>query len=439
MQLNQNTNTNPTNQNIFRAGPVKLYRREIMTLDTDGNKQERGNPRISISIDEFNRPNGYFISKILPDCNNYGVVNYLDPKEANITTNNYEMGTICNTCNSPENCTSSSTISPIYISQEFNAKRRVRSAGMIVRNYNQARSNDSYSTSNSQYLESRNRTFEQNQYNYIRQGNALAKPGDNLSVSNVYSSQGLNHCNKFIISSSLGNNEFEYNWVDGSTYTVKIPNGSYSIDDFVGAFQLIMYNNTHYYIQSNNGTIFYLLNFAYNTFSNTVELQSFIIPESGYQKGGRWNQVDGITNAQIIVPNTHFQGVIGFSEGTYPIQNTHNTQTIVIESTLTSGLEPIYVPVIYKPNNSQYAQQGGVSSSTRIARLKYDTITTVGATYRSAYGSQVANELAYGVAPTDAAYTLKTALGYPLKCTPKFDTYTGKYKQCRPTTFVHQI
>jgi hypothetical protein len=31
-------------------------------------------------------------------------------------------------------------------------------------------------------------------------------------------------------------------------------------------------------------------------------------------------------------------------------------------------------PVIHKPNNKQFKQQGGVSSSARIAKLKYDTI-----------------------------------------------------------------
>jgi len=31
-------------------------------------------------------------------------------------------------------------------------------------------------------------------------------------------------------------------------------------------------------------------------------------------------------------------------------------------------------PVIYKPNNKQFKQQGGVSSSARIAKLKYETI-----------------------------------------------------------------
>ena len=33
-------------------------------------------------------------------------------------------------------------------------------------------------------------------------------------------------------------------------------------------------------------------------------------------------------------------------------------------------------PVIYKPNNKPFKQQGGVSSSSRIAKLKYDTIVS---------------------------------------------------------------
>jgi len=36
---------------------------------------------------------------------------------------------------------------------------------------------------------------------------------------------------------------------------------------------------------------------------------------------------------------------------------------------------------IYKPNNVQYAQQGGVSSSSRISRLKYNTLNNNGLDY----------------------------------------------------------
>jgi len=77
-----------------------------------------------------------------------------------------------------------------------------------------------------------------------------------------------------------------------------------------------------------------------------------------------------------------------------------------------------FVPIYYKPNNSKFAQQGGVSGSTHLVRLKYDTITDAGAKMQAAYGVQTANALAYGV--PENGYTIKDKIGYPNTCTPVF-------------------
>jgi len=69
--------------------------------------------------------------------------------------------------------------------------------------------------------------------------------------------------------------------------------------------------------------------------------------------------------------------------------------------------------VIYKPNNPQYAQQGGVSSSTRILKLNVDTITK-SAYQRNKYNNvavanlntNLATDLAYGN-PPQTPYILK--------------------------------
>jgi hypothetical protein len=61
-------------------------------------------------------------------------------------------------------------------------------------------------------------------------------------------------------------------------------------------------------------------------------------------------------------------------------------------------------------------------------RLKYETITTNGATFARIYGSQVGNAMAYGV--SDQAYTVKDKIGFPLTKTPVIDKYTGELK-CR--------
>ena len=50
-----------------------------------------------------------------------------------------------------------------------------------------------------------------------------------------------------------------------------------------------------------------------------------------------------------------------------------------------------YCSIIYKPNNPQFARQGAVSGSTRIQKLKSDTITSNGFSYYSAYGATMAN------------------------------------------------
>lgn len=75
-----------------------------------------------------------------------------------------------------------------------------------------------------------------------------------------------------------------------------------------------------------------------------------------------------------------------------------------------------YVPVYYKPNNSKFAQQGGVDAGSRLLRLKYDTITDGGNSMREAYGVNTANALAYGN-PANG-YTIKDKVGYPIHCTP---------------------
>ena len=87
-----------------------------------------------------------------------------------------------------------------------------------------------------------------------------------------------------------------------------------------------------------------------------------------------------------------------------------------------------YVPVYYKPNNSKFAVQGAVDSSSRLARLKYDTITDAGSKLLSAFGPSTANALAYGVAPN--GYTIKDKYGYPNKCTPVIQS-DGSIRKCK--------
>lgn len=81
---------------------------------------------------------------------------------------------------------------------------------------------------------------------------------------------------------------------------------------------------------------------------------------------------------------------------------------------------------IYKPNNSQFANQGGVSSASRISRLKYNTLNNYGAEFNSASGAVGVNTGRYASEPSPSYYNkLKPQkIVYPYKIGTK--TY------CRP-------
>jgi len=87
-----------------------------------------------------------------------------------------------------------------------------------------------------------------------------------------------------------------------------------------------------------------------------------------------------------------------------------------------------YVPIYYKPNNSKFGQQGAVSSSSLIARKRYNTITTAADAFRTAYGKQTADALAYGV--PEYGYTLKDRVGFDKIKTPVISPYSKKLKSC---------
>ena len=269
LQLNTAYGTTPlARSGFFKARPLQLYRKEIASKTIPHN-----NSRTSTKFDEINSPNGYLVQT---SCKSTGIENTLD---INLTTNKYDLGS--SSCNNSTQC----------ISTVNNALKRVRSSGMIKRRFDTTRNNDTYYTSNSQYLYNRNMTFQQNQYNFLKSGDPSSIPGTQSATNNSYAAQGINHC------------------------------------------------------------------------------------------------------------------------------------------------KSSYVPTIYKPNNSEFAQQGGVSSSTRLLRKKYDTITDVAGRYRTSYGASMANSLAYGVPIADQPNTIKSKIGYPVKCTPVVDKYGNQRRQsenCNP-------
>lgn len=430
--IKKNVNTNATSTSIrmlFKANPLKIYRREIASpFDIT-----RCAARTSITIDGLNRPNGSINNSVASTKN--GLVTTID----NILPNN--------TCEEPGTCLK-------FLSPSENAKRRVRRSANVKRQFDISKNNDTYYTSTNQYLVSRNRTFQQNQYNYIRQGDPTATPGTSLAVANIYSPSGLSHCQKYYFSAAC---TFQYKWYGaGDIFTVTIPIGYYTIEDLNKVLQTTMVANYHYLIlgtsQSRdqnieynnsylyNQTIVFLLNISYNNIYGKVVLQSIFAdrikflsskysiptnPTSGFPS---WSPLYEPFTPQFIIPNNPLLiNAIGFTAGSYPLSNALTTNQTFL-SAFKPGIQPLYVELYYKPNNPQFAQQGAVSSSSLTSRIKYDSITNATVPMRKAYGSAAANALAYGV--PEYGYTVKTRIGYEMKKIPVFSKITGAMTTC---------
>ena len=273
--LFNSSSTTVTSTLALKAQPMKIYRKEIASVPLT-----TCNPRTSIQLSVFETPGNNIVNSSVNPSKYNGLINTLDPV---LPSNSSEFpGSAC------DHAFSGTSLENKCLSTQNNALRRVRSSGIIKRKFttNTNINNLTYYTNTNQYLDSRNKNFQQNEYHFLRKGDASSLPGSAAATDNVYASNTVAYCTKG----------------------------------------------------------------------------------------------DPLTTA--------------------------------------------YVPVYYKPSNSKFAQQGGVSASSHIQRLKYDTITDAGFKLQSTYGKETANALAYSTT-NSSIYSLKQKTGYPNKKTPIFSKVNG--------------
>lgn len=415
--LRKNTNTNTQSSLFFGPQPIKGYRREIAS-----NAAGSCNQRVSRRIDELNAPGGSIVvandySKAVA---NNGIIGTLDPLLPN---NKTLVGNACLDCNNnPDNCKTTSTSSNnVCFRQDYNARRRCRSAGMVPRKFVNEKNNEpAYFTDYAQYLHSRNKQFAQNQYVYIRQGNPSVTPGTAGSFKNVYSASGLSHCKKYSIKEVSQNNLLQYVWLNGTTYTVTLPDGDYDIFDLNDALNRGMIANQHYYVAPGNLSMVTLLTLGYSTQYGVVTISSQSKQDFSTYTAAPSSSWGTLTQnvPQLIVP-TSLQTALQIPVGTYPAV-ADNSSTLF--GAVNSALVPGYVKMYYKPSNPTFAKQGGVSSSERLVRLKYNTIQTA-AGRTTGFSKAMASSLAYGVPTPDYPTHIKSKIGYPDICTPVIQQY----------------
>lgn len=161
IQKNNNSEAVMEKSLLFLPPPLKIYRREINTAPISVNSMRR-----STSIEEINRPNGYLVVSHETECDCSGNVLILD----NLIPNNKTLTGEC--------CNPNALLDPASV-----ARRRLRSSGRISKPVSSAAP---YCTTSQEYLNTRGKTFGQNQFNYFKSGNPLVKPGAPGSEGNKY-------------------------------------------------------------------------------------------------------------------------------------------------------------------------------------------------------------------------------------------------------------
>lgn len=473
IQLNKNNASTLKVNQLRRPLPLNIYRKEIHNIKNQ-TTTKNCSTRISTKITDIDMPGSTIVTETAKTYSN-GLVNTLDVYPTTLQSEN-------GSCNTPNNC----------FSPQFNARKRVRSSGMIPRKFNLNKNNDVYSTSTQQYLVSRNRSIKQNEYNYIRKGDSGLIPGPGLAASNVYSPAGLSHCKNPFISAANMNNRFSYVWIDGTPYNITIPDGIYDINTLNTAFQTIQLQNYTYLLTPNGSNVF-LLAFTYDIVNQSLVLITNVLSQTsllsnGYLKppSATWfgisdSSVSQDPNTGLDVPawafsDVHYKPDTNYSTGIflpetdptpenipYPIYEYKGGVTYIIvpffyvgstlsefsnligfapgtyykginETSFAGEILPSYVPLYFKPNNPSFSVQGAVDASTLIHRIKYNTITDGANLIKSAYGSAAANALSYGV--SENAYTQKDVVGDKPIYTPIIQPKTGKL--CKKYHFIYR-
>jgi hypothetical protein len=164
-------------KHMHGARPLPIYRREIASLQ--GTQSTTGNPRISVKINSFERPGGYLENTLNSHKNNkIGVEQILDKQLVKpiIELNQKYCELIPQTGSFDKNLNNVRCLTA-----QRNALLKTRSSGIIKNKY--------YPTTN-QYLYNRKKTFEQNQFNYLKSGDPKALPGSAAAFKNTYISGG---------------------------------------------------------------------------------------------------------------------------------------------------------------------------------------------------------------------------------------------------------
>jgi len=364
------TNNDPTNNAYQRFGlprPLKIYRKGKTTepLITIVNPQQP-NQYIQVNRSVRSSTGGSLVGQMIDKPGEFIVAH--NPKTEVDETSQQDK--LCSSCHgigivadfSPEPFLTNNP-EPVSCSKTLCCNEEKKALKRVIPASTNLKKN--YFTTLQQYRQNRCQTYDQKAFNFyfgpgsaITGGSAAAKPGSPLAEGNEY----LANC---------------YPNTDASIYS---PNGIVR--------QLFEYMKL-------NGSIFTatdIANYYSKSFSTIAEYNAFLKTISGNKSLAQQVFTNLLSNPYLVLPPSGPSNPRGCKLTTY------------------------------KPNNPQFATQGGVSSSTRLLKLTVTTIeTNIANQKKRLWGSGNA----VGIPETPFIYKSKTA-----PCNRRYYTKNGNPKTC---------
>lgn len=137
----------------------------------------------------------------------------------------------------------------------------------------------------------------------------------------------------FSISQTLQNNTFTINFPNGagnSTLNLTIPDGTYSVSDLNNYLQYYFFSQGLYIQNNTTGAITYYMQFVENPTAYRIQLISYPLPTTTPANSTLGSGITLPTvsrQPQLVVNNSGFGSLIGFSNATYPSTQTASTYT----------------------------------------------------------------------------------------------------------------
>jgi len=178
----------------------------------------------------------------------------------------------------------------------------------------------------------------------------------------------------FNITSSLTNNTFSYNWINGAgvatTYTITIPDGLYEISTLNQYLQFEFIRNGHYLVNSSGQNVYYA-QFSVNAPRYAVQIDTFLFPTAlpvGWTNPAAVPFPPQSFNPNITLP-AKVNEILGYVAGYATNQNLNNAYVAPVGSQYISKLANGTISYIsttapnVQPNSSLLFSLSGVDNA----------------------------------------------------------------------------